>query len=56
MHDILAESRVYKNDEEVEALRWACKITSEAHCNVMRNVKPGQRECQLESFFMYDCQ
>lgn len=36
MHDILAESRVYKNDEEIEIMRWASKITCEAHCAVMR--------------------
>lgn len=41
MHNIIAESRVYKNDEEMEIMRWASKITCEAHCNVMRNVKPG---------------
>lgn len=56
MHNIVSESRVYKNDEEMEIMRWASKITCEAHCNVMRNVKPGQRECQLESFFKYDCE
>jgi len=56
MHDILAESRVLKNDEELEVMRWASQITCEAHCNVMRNVKPGQRESQLESFFVYDGQ
>ena len=44
MHNILSESRVFKNDEEIEIMRWASKITCEAHCNVMRNVKPGQRE------------
>ena len=44
MHDILAESRVLKNDEELEVMRWASQITCESHCNVMRNVKPGQRE------------
>jgi len=44
MHNILAESRVIKNDEEVEVMKWASKITCEAHCNVMRKVKPGQRE------------
>lgn len=41
MHNILCESRVFKNDEEIEIMRWASKITCEAHCNVMRNVKPG---------------
>ena len=56
MHNILSESRVIKNDEEIEIMRWASKITCEAHCNVMRNVKPGQRESQLESFFKYDCE
>jgi Xaa-Pro dipeptidase len=56
MHDILSESRTIKNDEELEILRWASKITCEAHCNVMRNVKPGQREMQLESFFKYECE
>jgi Xaa-Pro dipeptidase len=44
MHNVLSESRVIKNDEEIEIMRWASKITCEAHCNVMRNVKPGQRE------------
>lgn len=56
MHDVLCESRVIKNDEEIEIMRWASKITCEAHCNVMRNCKPGMRESQLESFFIYDCQ
>jgi Xaa-Pro dipeptidase len=56
MHNVLAESRVIKNDEEIEIMRWASKITCEAHCNVMRSVKPGQRESQLESFFKYDCE
>jgi len=56
MHDILAESRVFKNDEEMEIMRWASQITCEAHCNVMRNCKPGQREMQLESFFKYECE
>ena len=41
LHNIVSESRVYKNDEEMEIMRWASKITCEAHCNVMRNVKPG---------------
>ena len=54
MHDILAESRVIKNDEEMEIMRWASQITCEAHCNVMRNVKAGMRESQLQSFFCYD--
>jgi len=53
MHDILAESRVIKNDEEIVAMRWASQITAEAHVNVMRNVKANMREMQLESFFNF---
>lgn len=55
MHDILSESRTIKNDEEIEVMTWASKITCEAHCSVMRNCKPGLRESQLESFFVFDC-
>ena len=51
MHDVLVESRVIKNSEEIAIMRWASKITCEAHCHVMRNVKPGQRESQLATFF-----
>ncbi len=41
LHNILAESRVIKNDEEILAMRWASQITAEAHVNVMKNVKAG---------------
>jgi Xaa-Pro dipeptidase len=44
MHDVACEARVLKHDEEIDVMRWASRITGEAHCNVMRNVKPGQRE------------
>lgn len=53
MHDILAESRVIKNEEEILALKWASQITTESHINVMKNMKPGMREMQLESFFRF---
>jgi Xaa-Pro dipeptidase len=51
MHDILAEARVIKNDEEINAMRWASQITAEAHCHVLRNVAAGMREMQIESHF-----
>ena len=35
MHDILAEARTVKNDEEIIAMRWASQITCESHCNVL---------------------
>ena len=53
LHDILSESRVVKNDEELLALRWSSQIAAESHVNVLQNCKPGMRESQLESFFVY---
>ena len=53
LHDILAESRTVKNDEEILALRWASHIACESHVSVMQNCKPGMRESQLESFFCF---
>jgi Xaa-Pro aminopeptidase len=44
MHDILVEARVIKNDEEIEAMKWASQITAESHCYALQHVKPGQRE------------
>jgi len=41
MHNILCESRVFKNDEELHVMRWASLITCEAHVSVLQNVKPG---------------
>jgi Xaa-Pro dipeptidase len=56
LHDILCESRVIKNDEEIKIMRWASIITCEAHVDVMRKVKPGMRESQMESIFKYYCE
>ena len=53
LHDILSESRTIKNDDEILALRWASQIASESHVNVLKNCKPGMRESQLESFFVF---
>jgi len=53
LHDVLAESRTVKNDDEILAMRWASQIAAESHVHVMQNCKPGLRESQLESFFVF---
>lgn len=55
IHDILAECRVIKSDEEIEILRIANRISSEAHCEAMRHCKPGIRESFLSSKFRSYC-
>ena len=32
-------------------MRWAGKITARSHCHMMRNVRAGMRECNLEHLF-----
>jgi Xaa-Pro dipeptidase len=56
MHDILSESRVIKSQQEIEILKWANRITSEAHVHTMRQCKPGVRESYLSSKFKAYCQ
>lgn len=56
MHDILAECRVIKSEEEIKILELANDISSEAHVHVMRQCKPGVRESYLSSKFKAYCQ
>ena len=47
----LSELRVFKTPEEIEVIRYANKISSEAHREVMRNMQPNRHEYQYESLF-----
>jgi len=55
LHPVLVECRVHKTAQEVEVLRYTNKISSRAHVEVMRAVKPGMKEYQLESLFQHLC-
>jgi Xaa-Pro aminopeptidase len=46
--------RVGKSDEEVELIRKACGITRQAFLRVLRKVKPGVNECELEAEFAHE--
>ncbi len=41
-------SRVFKTDLELDVIRYTNQISSAAHKEVMRNVKPGIYEFELE--------
>uniref|UniRef100_A0A674HE72 Xaa-Pro dipeptidase n=1 Tax=Taeniopygia guttata TaxID=59729 RepID=A0A674HE72_TAEGU len=51
LHPEIAECRVIKTDMELEVLRYTNKISSEAHKEVMKAVKVGMKEYELESLF-----
>eukprot|EP01089_Gocevia_fonbrunei_P016462 TRINITY_DN5103_c0_g1_i2.p1 TRINITY_DN5103_c0_g1~~TRINITY_DN5103_c0_g1_i2.p1 ORF type:complete len:488 (+),score=77.66 TRINITY_DN5103_c0_g1_i2:15-1478(+) len=53
LHPEIVECRVIKTPAEVEVLRYACKVSSEAHKEVMRKAKAGMMEYQLESIFKH---
>ena len=50
-----AESRVFKSADEAALLRYASWVTSNAHVAVMRALRPGKYEYQLEAEFLYHC-
>nr|XP_055092189.1 xaa-Pro dipeptidase isoform X1 [Symphalangus syndactylus] len=55
LHPEIVECRVFKTDMELEVLRYTNKISSEAHREVMKAVKVGMKEYELESLFEHYC-
>ncbi|PKI71099.1 hypothetical protein CRG98_008500, partial [Punica granatum] len=53
LHPILTECRVLKSDLELALIQFANDISSEAHVQVMRNIRVGMKEYQLESMFLH---
>lgn len=49
----ICECRVIKSPEEIEVLRYVCKISSEAHKTVMRSMSPGIPEYRAEAWFLH---
>uniref|UniRef100_A0A8C5HAM2 Xaa-Pro dipeptidase n=1 Tax=Gouania willdenowi TaxID=441366 RepID=A0A8C5HAM2_GOUWI len=55
LHPVIVECRLTKTDMELEVLRYTNRISSEAHKMVMKNVKPGKKEYEMESLFQHYC-
>jgi len=55
MYNEICELRVVKTAQELEVIRYANEVSSEAHKKVMRAVRPGMKEYQLESLFLHHC-
>eukprot|EP00055_Hartaetosiga_balthica_P002604 m.4569 g.4569 ORF g.4569 m.4569 type:complete len:508 (+) comp2255_c0_seq1:122-1645(+) len=50
---IIADLRVFKTEEELQVLRYVAQISSEAHVQVMKEVRPNMSEFQLEAIFLH---
>lgn len=55
LHNHIAECRVLKTPQEIEIMRYTNKVSSEAHIEVMKSIRPGMTEYQLESIFKHYC-
>ena len=53
LDSIIHEMRLLKSDEEIEVMKQAAEITTEAHIRAMKAVKPGMYEYQLEAEYLY---
>jgi Xaa-Pro dipeptidase len=50
LYPIIADLRVHKTDLELDVLRYASKIANHAHMHIMKQIRPGMYEYQLERF------
>lgn len=49
LYDILAAMRMVKQPEEIAQIREACRITGEGFVEMLRHVKPGMGEWEMEA-------
>jgi Xaa-Pro aminopeptidase len=50
----VGNQRLIKDEDEIEIMRKACKISAEAHIEAMKFVKPGMTEQEIEAFYQYE--
>lgn len=53
VRSLLSEMRLIKSDDEIEALREACRISAIAHVEAMRFAAPGRTERQVQAVIEY---
>jgi len=55
LREALVDCRLIKTEQEIEHLRHAGKMTSLAHIEVLKAVKPNKYEYELKATFEYHC-
>ncbi|KAI7901048.1 peptidase M24, structural domain-containing protein, partial [Cokeromyces recurvatus] len=55
LHTAFAEARAIKSDWEIEIIRKANEISSNAHVKLMKASQEGASETQLHALFLYEC-
>ncbi|XP_076808730.1 xaa-Pro dipeptidase-like [Clavelina lepadiformis] len=55
LHPLISECRVIKTEQELQVLRYVNRVSSEAHKEVMKRIRPGWMEYQAESLFQHHC-
>lgn len=51
---VLHEMRLFKSAEEIEDMQRAADISAEAHCEAMRQARPGMKEYEIEALLEYN--
>lgn len=51
---LISNLRAIKTADEIEIMRYVCRISSEAHKRTMRHAKPGIVQVQLHGLFTFD--
>eukprot|EP00349_Pseudokeronopsis_sp_Brazil_P002679 CAMPEP_0202960262 /NCGR_PEP_ID=MMETSP1396-20130829/4404_1 /ASSEMBLY_ACC=CAM_ASM_000872 /TAXON_ID= /ORGANISM="Pseudokeronopsis sp., Strain Brazil" /LENGTH=545 /DNA_ID=CAMNT_0049679357 /DNA_START=24 /DNA_END=1661 /DNA_ORIENTATION=+ len=54
LYQALSTSRVIKSTEEIDVMQYCAVVASNAHVEVMRNVKSMQFEFEVEAKFLYE--
>lgn len=54
LYDLLSTCRVTKSPEEIEVMRYCAYVASNAHVEVMRNIKDMEFEYEIEAKFLYE--
>ena len=52
---LLHDMRLYKSAAEIRLMSHAAQLSAEAHCEAMRECRPGMFEYQLESIIQHYC-